>query len=263
LQALLVRSLEQRTTGERDPIDRIVAAAGTHLAEMHEIFARPTDDPAFAPAVYSGPDVATLQMELRELAGAAFAAAERDGSPEARAALALRSHIGRIIDAAPLAGERAIRVHGDFHLARLLVTEADVLIIDPGVGEAVRPAPQRRRLHSPLVDVATLIRSLDEVTAAAAFDVATDPTEDSAAFAPLLRESVRLAATTFVRSYLARSGELALFDGDRERLRALILVFLARATLEAIVYEAHERPERMRDLYVELARIFERAEADA
>jgi maltose alpha-D-glucosyltransferase / alpha-amylase len=259
LQALLHRSLERRTTDEREPIDRIVAAAGTRLAEMHDLLARPTDDPAFAPTTYTEAAAATAQAELHELAEIAFTAAARDGSAEARAALALRPQIERIIESAPLRGELAIRVHGDFHLARLLVTDADVLIIDPGVGEAVRPAPQRRRKVSPFLDVATLIRSLDEVTAAAGFDLGTDPTEDPATFRPLLRETVRLAATAFGRSYLDRARELGLIDLERDRVRGLVDVFLAQATLEAIAYEAHERPERMRALYAELTRIFERS----
>jgi maltose alpha-D-glucosyltransferase/alpha-amylase len=263
LQELLRRSLERRATDEREPIDRIVATAGKRLAEMHAILARPTDDPAFAPTVYSEEAVGVMQRELRELAGSAFAAAERDGSPEARAALALRREIEQVIAEAPLLGQQAIRVHGDFHLARLLVTESDVLIIDPGVGEAVRPPAQRRRKVSPFLDVATLVRSLDEVTAAAAFDIGTDPTEDPATFRPLLRETVRLAATAFARSYLARAKELELFDLPLETVRGLVRMFLAQATFEAITYEAHERPERTRALYAELARIFEPVEQPA
>ena len=96
-----------------------------------------------------------------------------------------------------------MRVHGDFHLARVLVTEADVLIIDPGVGEAARPAAQRRRHTSPFADVATMIRSLDEVTAAAAFDVSTDPTADPAHVVPTLQAVVR-ARRDDVRAQLSR-----------------------------------------------------------
>ena len=47
----------------------------------------------------------------------------------------------------------AMRVHGDFHLERVLITENDVLIIDPGVGEAARPAVQRGRAVPPPADL--------------------------------------------------------------------------------------------------------------
>jgi predicted trehalose synthase len=177
-----------------------------------------------------------------------------------RCALPVRGEIAQIIADAPLAGARAMRVHGDFHLARVLVTEADVLIVDPGVGEVVRPAVQRRRKTSPLADVGTMIRSLDEVMAAAAFDVSTDPTEDPVRFVPMLRDAVRTAATTFARSYRARARELGVLDVDDAHARSLIMVYLVRATLEAIVFHAHERPERTRGLYAELTRIFERSD---
>ena len=260
LHRLFVRSL-QGTDEEGTPIDRITSLAGRRLADMHALLAR-SDLPDFAPRAFAPDDTTELQTELRELADRAFEQIARDRSPEAVAALALRAQIERIIAEAPLSGSRAMRVHGDFHLTRVLVTEADVLIIDPGVGETSRPAAQRRRRTSPFADLATMIRSLDEVAAAAAFDVSTDPTVPTEQVVPAMRALVRAAATTFARSYLehARTLEVIAEDGD---VRGLVDVFLVRATLEAIVYQAHARPERMRDLYAELTRIFERSAAAA
>jgi maltose alpha-D-glucosyltransferase / alpha-amylase len=258
-----MRSL-QAAPEDGTPIDRIVGLAGRRLAAMHAVLAR-SDRPDFVPGVFSALDAATLQAELRELAERAFAQIARDRSPEAVAALALRAQIERIIGDAPLTGALAMRVHGDFHLGRVLVTESDVLIIDPGVGEAARPEPQRRRRTSPFADLATMIRSLDEVAAAAAFDVSTDPTVAAEEIKPKVQALVRAVATTFARSYLAHARELGALGALEEggNLRALIDVFLVRATLEAIVYQAHARPERMRDLYAEFARIFERSEVAA
>jgi hypothetical protein len=111
-----------------------------------------------------------------------------------------------------------------------------------------------------------MIRSLDEVTAAAAFDIATDPTVDTAQVAPALQPLVRAAATSFARSYLEHARELGALnehDNVRENVRGLVDIFLVRATLEAIVYQAHARTERMRGLYAEFTRIFERSEVAA
>jgi maltose alpha-D-glucosyltransferase/alpha-amylase len=253
---MFVRALQ--TGDDGTPVDRIVGLAGRRLADMHALLAR-SDDPDFAPNTFAAADAATLQAELRDLAERAFAQIGRDNSREATSALALRGQIERFIADAPLTGALAMRVHGDFHLGRVLVTEGDVLIIDPGVGEAARPAVQRRRRTSPFADVATMIRSLDEVAAAAAFDVATDPTVDTAQVAPALQPLVRAAAITFARSYLDHAAAHGT-DFERDHVRGLVDVFLVRATLEAIVYQAHARPERMRDLYAEITRIFERSE---
>ena len=260
LHTMFMRSL-QSSVDDAAQIDRIVGLAGRRLADMHAALAR-SDHPDFAPRTFSEEDAATLQSELRELAERAFAQIDRDRSPEALAALALRAQIERFIADAPLVGARSMRVHGDFHLGRVLVTENDVLIIDPGVGEAARPETQRRRRTSPYADLATLIRSLDEVTAAAAFDVSTDPTVATDQVVSALRALVRGAATTFARSYLDHARELGPVD-ERANVRGLVDIFLVRATLEAIVYQAHARPERMRDLYAEFTRIFERSEVAA
>jgi maltose alpha-D-glucosyltransferase/alpha-amylase len=257
LHQMFMRSL-QTAADDRAPIDRVVGLAGRRLAYLHVLLGR-SEHPDFAPRTFTAEDAATLQTELRDLAERAFTQIAHDRSPEAAAALALRAQIERFIAEAPLIGARAMRVHGDFHLGRVLVTEGDVLIIDPGVGEVARPAVQRRRRTSPFADVATMIRSLDEVTAAAAFDVSTDPTVDAPQVALALQPLVREAATTFARSYLEHARELGM-EYEREQVRGLVDFFLVRATLEAIVYQAHARPERMRDLYAEFTRIFERSE---
>ncbi len=257
LHTMLMRSFDGE--GDGAPVERIVFTAGQRLAELHDAL-RDEVNPAFTCEEMSDADALAFRDELTALAARAFAVIGRDDSAEAQAAYAVRDRVAHIIAAAPLVGTRTLRVHGDFHLARVLVIEGDVLIIDPGMGEATRPAEQRRRKASPFADVATMIRSLDEVTAAAAFDISTNPTEDPAHFLPLLRERVRAAATTFVRSYLDRARELGLIDVAGDSLRALIDVYLVRAILEAIVYHAHERPERTRDLYAQFGRIFERSE---
>ncbi len=255
LHTLLTRAPAE----DRAPIDRLLGTTGARLAELHAALAH-TDHPDFAPDTMSSEAAAVLRDELRDLARRAFAEIAGDTSSEARSAMNLRERIARIIEDAPLEGTRVMRVHGDFHLGHVLVTEADVLIIDPGIGEANRPEVQRRRKTSPFADVATLVRSLDEVTAVAAFDISTDPTEDPVRFMPVLREAVRASATTFVRAYLARARELALVDAEGDTLRALVEVFLVRAICEAIVYDTHSRRARKRDLYIELARILERSE---
>jgi maltose alpha-D-glucosyltransferase/alpha-amylase len=260
LHRMFVRAL-QTSHEEGAPLDRIVGLMGRRLADMHALLAR-AEQPDFVLRAFTDADVAELQGELRDLAARAFARIACDPSPEAAAALALRGAIERIIAEAPLAGARAMRVHGDFHLGRVLVTEDDVLIVDPGVGEAARPPVQRRRRTSPFADVATMIRSLDELAAAAAFDVSTDRTVSTDVVVPAMRELARSAATTFARGYLEHARALGAVEEERD-LRGLVLLFLARATLEAIVYQAHERPERMRDLYAEFTRIFERSAAAA
>jgi len=66
-----------------------------------------------------------------------------------------------------LAGAPTQRVHGDLHVAQLLRGGEGVVAID-FEGDPTLPPESRRRLASPLKDVASLLLSLDHVGAAAA-----------------------------------------------------------------------------------------------
>jgi len=73
-----------------------------------------------------------------------------------------------------LAAGRRIRCHGDFHLGKLLVSGRTVLL--PSFeGDVSRPLSERRIKHSPLRDVASLIRSLDYVGGVIRLDLLDAP----------------------------------------------------------------------------------------
>lgn len=59
-----------------------------------------------------------------------------------------------------------MRIHADLHLGQILTAEDGYRVID-FEGEPMRPIEERRRLDSPLRDVASLLRSLDHVARSA------------------------------------------------------------------------------------------------
>ena len=262
---LLQRSLERRATDEREPIDRIVAAAGRRLADMHALLGAADGRSGFRAAPSIPRQTVAVTAERAARAGGARVRADRArrqrrGACGARLA---RATIERIIAEAPLRGDagdpRARRLPSWRGAGDRRPTCSSSI---PASAKSTRPPAQRRRRTSPFADLATMIRSLDEADGRGGLrrrrPIRPCPAE---VVRSALRELVRVAATTFGRSYLEHARELGALDRPMRTGARLVRLFLVRATLEAIVYQAHERPERMRDLYAEFGRIFERTEA--
>jgi maltokinase len=126
------------------------------------------------------------------------------------------------------------RIHGDYHLGQVLRVSDRWMVID-FEGEPVRSLEERRRLASPLQDVAGMLRSFDY-----------------AAFQPLVVADSDLAATdgratawieanrgAFLESYRKLAGDAGWLAGDHELL--LRALELDKAVYE-VMYEARHRP---------------------
>jgi maltose alpha-D-glucosyltransferase/alpha-amylase len=209
--------------------------AGQRLATLHRALADSTD-PAFAPEPIATADreawIATTQRR------AAFIFERLPGRIKA-ASPALRADISTLLGAQArlnlaIAGSGAfdsgtkIRIHGDLHLARFLVTEADLLIVDPGSGDEFLPPVERRRKASPLRDLARMLRSLEAAATFALRDIAGDRTESVDRFVRELSTWNERAAQAFLAGYehgvqqtILDVGEAPLFHARVEGLALL------------------------------------------
>ena len=129
-----------------------------------------------------------------------------------------------------LEGTPLQRIHGDLHVGQLLRGPAGVFVID-FEGDPTLRNDERRRLASPLQDVASLLLSLDHVAAAAArrrgFGAAT---------APALAWSDAARAATLAAYAAAQPGGVA---PDPALLRALEI----EKEWREVVYAARVLPE--------------------
>jgi maltose alpha-D-glucosyltransferase/alpha-amylase len=246
--AFLARALDDHAAQKGEPAqvleayDALAGPLGRRLAQMHAALAEPCEDPAFAPEAAGAAHASAWAERVRARLNDALAALahhKADLDPEAaptvrdlaRRAEALRARIPALAAAAE--GAPLIRIHGDLHLGQVLVTAGDVVLID-FEGEPSRPLSERRAKHSPLRDVAGVLRSFDYAAATALRRVAHDGDEAQDRAVALLDAFRARASEVFLAGY--REG------GGRIDSELLDLCLLEKAAYE-VAYEAANRPD--------------------
>jgi maltose alpha-D-glucosyltransferase/alpha-amylase len=221
---------------------------------MHLALASDASRPAFAPEPITHLYQRSLYQELRNQAAAARqllqeridalpAEAQRDG----QRILADRQAPGerfRPLIQESVAATR-IRCHGDLHLAQVLYTGADFVIID-FEGEPARPISDRQLKASPLRDVAGMLRSFDYVCHAAAADhLARTPldNDDRRQLDEWINFWVAWTSAACLRSYLAVAAGASFLPRSEAHVQLLLEAYLAEKALYELQYELNNRPD--------------------
>jgi maltose alpha-D-glucosyltransferase / alpha-amylase len=215
--------------------------AGRRVGEMHAILMSERADAAFAPETFVAVDARALSAHI--LATLEDVLSLETSNPDEKQLLrslrarkkAIAGFVRERVQSA--IGQTRTRVHGDLHLGQLLVTAADVVIID-FEGEPLRSLDERRAKALPLRDVASMLRSFDY--AAAQVDrQSNQPAGKSAAKAEvILKDFLLMATKSFFEGYEeGRGAQLGKKEQD-----ILHLLMLEKALYE-ILYEAANRPD--------------------
>jgi maltose alpha-D-glucosyltransferase/alpha-amylase len=136
------------------------------------------------------------------------------------------------------------RTHGDFHLGQVLFTGRDFVIID-FEGEPARAVGERRIKHSPLRDVAGMLRSLDY---AARFALQTRrergllAEHQEAAAQAWAAWWPRAAGNAYLAGYLTTEGIGALLPRDPLATDLLLDALVLEKALYEVRYELDNRP---------------------
>jgi maltose alpha-D-glucosyltransferase/alpha-amylase len=221
---------------------------GTRTGELHAAFARASGDPAFDPEAVTAVDIAGWKRRVQEEATATLQLLEKNLNqlvlPAREAATELLAQrkqlISRIESYAPSAGPALrIRCHGDYHLGQVLLAKNDFRIID-FEGEPARPLAERRAKHSPLRDVAGMLRSFDYARWTALRAVTPAP-QDHDRLAALALEWRDAARRTFLEGYEEATRITGIYSSFPE-VRPLLELFELEKAFYELRYEINNRP---------------------
>ena len=119
-----------------------------------------------------------------------------------------RERIVQRVDQAELPARPGVlksRIHGAFHLAQVLVSKNDFVLVD-FAGDPAQRFEERRAKRSPLRDVASMLRSFARAAAAALADCATG-SDERARLGPIAAEWEQQTRAAFLRGYDAHAAE--------------------------------------------------------
>jgi len=225
---------------------------GQRTAELHLVLASPKDDPALESepltdlnrrAMYhyiAGQAEQKIQMlreRLKNMPDEVRVPARKVIEKRKDLAKFARAILETRIEA------RRIRCHGDYHLGQVLYTGKDFIIID-FEGEPARLLAQRRIKHSPMRDVAGMIRSFHYASYAPLYgETGNIRREDKTRLEPWARFWYCCTAATFLKSYLACAVGAHFLPKSSKELKVLLDISMLEKGIYELGYEMNNRPQ--------------------
>ena len=227
------------------------AVLGRRTAEMHLALASSKANTAFSPEPLTKEYFDNLQASINAQAALAYDLLRKTMSGLAddtvEIAALLLSHRTRILDGLgtsnidSMDGQRT-RIHGDYHLGQVLRVKSDFVILD-FEGEPARSLDIRRMKHSPLKDVAGMLRSFNYAAWAALMRYSSRRPEDQAKLEPWARLWDESASTEFLHAYMQTMAGSHLLPATPAAQWSLLDLYLLEKAFYELVYELNSRPD--------------------
>ena len=230
---------------------------GQRVGELHLALASDPENKDFAPEQFTPFYQRSLYQSLRNHLTFHFRVLRRELKnlpesvhPVAEKVLALQDTIlnrYRSVYQIPMNALR-IRCHGNLHLGHLLHTGKDFFIID-FEGEPGWTLSQRRIRHSPLRDIAGVVRSFAYAAESALRQQAEAGNLEAEQFRELLPWSrfwVRQVSADFLNAYLTAIAKSNLLPKSKPGLSALVDAFLLDQAIIEMSRELHTHNESIR-----------------
>jgi maltose alpha-D-glucosyltransferase / alpha-amylase len=227
---------------------------GKRTGELHLALASEPNDPDFAPEPFSAGHRVSMAETIAELAHGSLRLLREHlqilppmSRQKAERVLGGQEHIFsrlRELREFKSMGLRT-RIHGDYHLGQVLVTDDDFAIID-FEGEPETPLSERRLKFSALRDVAGMLRSLQYAASSARIRRGLEsdpPSADERRIVRWLRQWTQWVSTTFLQAYLHQTAGGGFLPEDHGDILKLLDVFLLGKAVYELGYELKNRPD--------------------
>jgi maltose alpha-D-glucosyltransferase/alpha-amylase len=229
----------------------LIHLLGVRTAELHKALAMPTVDPNFGQEPVLRGDVEHWCGQVRNemLETVKLLESRIDDVPEearmsAHALLEQRGMLLSRCDPAQLLRIHAVKIryHGDYHLGQVLLANNDFLIVD-FEGEPTRPLAERRARHTPLKDVAGMLRSFSYAAAAAVKRGHPQRPEQIAALKSVASDWRHGASDAFLKGYRETVDANPIYPTNETHARRLRDLLLLEKVMYEIRYELNNRPQ--------------------
>jgi maltose alpha-D-glucosyltransferase/alpha-amylase len=132
------------------------------------------------------------------------------------------------------------RVHGDYHLGQVLRVKNAYAFLD-FEGEPARSLEERRAKHSPLKDVAGMLRSFSYAAWVGLAQFTTRGPDAFERLEPWARLWEQAASAEFLRAY-RRTARRGILPSDPAAARMLLDAYLLDKACYEVLYELNHRP---------------------
>jgi maltose alpha-D-glucosyltransferase/alpha-amylase len=229
----------------------MVRLLGQRSGELHLALASRPEVPEFSPEPFSLFDQRSIYQSMRSQARKVLIRLKKNLG---QLAPEIRSEAEWVLAAEPeiLQQQRRflakrfsamkMRIHGDYHLGKMLFTGKDFTLVDFERKEA-QAMSERRIKRSPLQDVAGMIRSFHYAAHAALIQHAPLRTEDVPYLEPWVEAWYHCSIGIFVHSYLQTVAGAAFMPKAQEDVEAMLSAFVLDRAVHDLGYELENRPK--------------------